>query len=237
MTGGSARLQGRPRRLLGVVAAAAGRRGRGRVRFQPVGIKQRSQAGGPVTLEFAQWWEPELPAGSFEKIMTDFTAQNPNIKVKLLSGPYASTKQQTGVRSGVADPARRRRPRRRLGERLRQAGCDHRPVRADDGREVRPEPAGQPDQGQRQDLHDPGRELRLPAVRRTTDLLAKAGVRRRRARAPSSWTRPRRSRRSAATSRAGRCRCHRERPTASRTTSCRGCGRPAGACSRTASPT
>jgi multiple sugar transport system substrate-binding protein len=53
-----------------------------------------STSGGPVTLEFAQWWAPELPAGSFDKLISDFTAQNPNIKVKLLSAPYASTKQQ-----------------------------------------------------------------------------------------------------------------------------------------------
>ena len=58
-------------------------------------------SGGPVTLEFAQWWGAELPAGDFDKIISDFTAQNPNIKVKLLSAPYASTKQQlvTGAAS------------------------------------------------------------------------------------------------------------------------------------------
>lgn len=50
--------------------------------------------GGTVTLEFAQWWEPELPSGSFAKIISDFEAENPTIKVKLLSAPYASTKQQ-----------------------------------------------------------------------------------------------------------------------------------------------
>ncbi|MET0423411.1 MAG: sugar ABC transporter substrate-binding protein [Actinoplanes sp.] len=58
-------------------------------------------ADGSVTLEFAQWWGAELPAGDFDKIISDFTAQNPNIKVKLLSAPYASTKQQlvTGAAS------------------------------------------------------------------------------------------------------------------------------------------
>src|SRR4051794_11513799 len=58
-------------------------------------------SGGPVTLEFAQWWGAELPAGEFDKIISDFTAQNPNIKIKLLSAPYASTKQQlvTGAAS------------------------------------------------------------------------------------------------------------------------------------------
>ena len=58
-------------------------------------------SGGDVTLEFAQWWGAELPAGDFDKIISDFTAQNPTIKVKLLSAPYASTKQQlvTGAAS------------------------------------------------------------------------------------------------------------------------------------------
>ncbi|WP_175956585.1 sugar ABC transporter substrate-binding protein [Schaalia sp. Marseille-Q2122] len=51
-------------------------------------------AEGTVTLEFAQWWEPELPDGSFRALMDEFEAANPGIKVELLSGPYASTKEQ-----------------------------------------------------------------------------------------------------------------------------------------------
>jgi multiple sugar transport system substrate-binding protein len=51
-------------------------------------------AGGPVTIEFIQWWEPELPAGEFRALMDDFEAQNPGIKVKLISGPYSNTYQQ-----------------------------------------------------------------------------------------------------------------------------------------------
>ncbi|GAA1608705.1 ABC transporter substrate-binding protein [Actinoplanes couchii] len=56
---------------------------------------------GTVTLEFAQWWGAELPAGDFDEIINDFTTANPNIKIKLLSAPYASTKQQlvTGAAS------------------------------------------------------------------------------------------------------------------------------------------
>ncbi|MGA1837034.1 sugar ABC transporter substrate-binding protein [Herbiconiux sp. 11R-BC] len=53
-----------------------------------------ASSDGPVTLEFAQWWEPELPAGALRGIMDDFEAANPGIKVNLLSGPYASTKEQ-----------------------------------------------------------------------------------------------------------------------------------------------
>jgi multiple sugar transport system substrate-binding protein len=47
-----------------------------------------------VTLEFIQWWEPELPEGSFRALMDEFEAANPGIKVELISGPYASTKEQ-----------------------------------------------------------------------------------------------------------------------------------------------
>jgi multiple sugar transport system substrate-binding protein len=93
MTAGDAGLQGRLKRLLTVTTAAT------MVGFAAVGCggssgDSSSSSGGPVTLEFAQWWAPELPAGSFDKLISDFTAQNPNIKVKLLSAPYASTKQQ-----------------------------------------------------------------------------------------------------------------------------------------------
>lgn len=51
-------------------------------------------AGGEVTLEFSQWWEPELPDGSLRALMDQFEEENPGIRVELLSGPYASTKEQ-----------------------------------------------------------------------------------------------------------------------------------------------
>lgn len=47
-----------------------------------------------TTIEFIQWWAPELPAGSFRGIMDDFEAKNPDIKVKLISGPYSTTRDQ-----------------------------------------------------------------------------------------------------------------------------------------------
>lgn len=64
-----------------------------------VWAKGQSDAGsagakGPVTIEFIQWWEPELPAGSFRALMDDFEARNPDIKVKLISGPYSNTRDQ-----------------------------------------------------------------------------------------------------------------------------------------------
>ncbi len=51
-------------------------------------------AGEAVTLEFTQWWEPELPKGAFRALMDEFEAQNPGIKVELISGPYSTTKEQ-----------------------------------------------------------------------------------------------------------------------------------------------
>lgn len=61
------------------------------------------EAGGDVTLEFAQWWEPELPDGEFRALIDEFEKQNPGITVELVSGPYASTKEQlfAGAASGT----------------------------------------------------------------------------------------------------------------------------------------
>ncbi|GEK23274.1 ABC transporter substrate-binding protein [Cellulomonas xylanilytica] len=53
-----------------------------------------SDSGEDVTLEFSQWWEPELPDGAFRELMDQFEEENPGITVDLLSGPYASTKEQ-----------------------------------------------------------------------------------------------------------------------------------------------
>ncbi|MGO9310073.1 MAG: ABC transporter substrate-binding protein [Spirochaetia bacterium] len=60
-------------------------------------------AAEPVTIEFIQWWAPELPAGSFRAIMDGFEAQNPNIKVNLISNPYSNTHDQivTGAATGT----------------------------------------------------------------------------------------------------------------------------------------
>ena len=60
-------------------------------------------AGGDVVLEFAQWWEPELPDGALRGLLDTFEAENPGITVELLSGPYASTREQlfAGAASGT----------------------------------------------------------------------------------------------------------------------------------------
>lgn len=66
-----------------------------------------SMAQDEVTLEFAQWWAPELPEGSFRALMDEFEAQNPGITVELISGPYSTTRDQvvagaaTGTMSDV----------------------------------------------------------------------------------------------------------------------------------------
>ena len=51
-------------------------------------------AQSDVTLEFQQWWAPELPEGSFRALMDEFEAANPGITVELISGPYSTTRDQ-----------------------------------------------------------------------------------------------------------------------------------------------
>ncbi|WP_156761460.1 ABC transporter substrate-binding protein [Microbacterium karelineae] len=60
-------------------------------------------AGGEVTIEFAQWWEPELPSGELRALVDEFEEANPGITVELLSGPYSSTREQlfAGAASGT----------------------------------------------------------------------------------------------------------------------------------------
>jgi multiple sugar transport system substrate-binding protein len=66
-------------------------------------VGAQTTKAGDVTIEFIQWWAPELPAGSLRAIMDDFEAQNPGIKVKLISGPYSNTHDQivTGAATGT----------------------------------------------------------------------------------------------------------------------------------------
>ncbi len=62
-----------------------------------------SAALADTTIEFVQWWEPEMPAGALRGIMNDFEAANPGIKVTLVSGPYSTTHDQivAGAASGT----------------------------------------------------------------------------------------------------------------------------------------
>ena len=56
-----------------------------------------------TTIEFVQWWEPELPAGALRGVIDGFEAANPGIKVKLVSGPFSATHDQivAGAASGT----------------------------------------------------------------------------------------------------------------------------------------
>lgn len=67
------------------------------------GSDSASGDDGNVTIEFAQWWEPELPEGEFRALIDQFEEANPEITVDLVSGPYASTKEQlfAGAASGT----------------------------------------------------------------------------------------------------------------------------------------
>jgi multiple sugar transport system substrate-binding protein len=62
-----------------------------------------SAALADTTIEFVQWWEPEMPAAALRGIMNDFEAANPGIKVTLVSGPYSTTHDQivAGAASGT----------------------------------------------------------------------------------------------------------------------------------------
>ena len=118
-----------------------------------------------VTLEFQQWWEPELPEGSFRAILDDFEAANPGIKVVTISGPYLTTKDQiiasaaTGTMADVVglDGA--------WVNVLWKQGALHSLSQAmadamyDDSELAAQIPAGG------RDLYDPDRQLHLPGLR------------------------------------------------------------------------
>lgn len=58
-----------------------------------------ASADDGVTLEFQQWWEPELPEGVLREICDAFTEET-GINIELLSNPYAETKTQ--IAAGAA---------------------------------------------------------------------------------------------------------------------------------------
>lgn len=62
-----------------------------------------SGALADTTIEFIQWWEPEMPANALRGVMDDFEKANPGIKVNLVSGPYSATHDQivVGAASGT----------------------------------------------------------------------------------------------------------------------------------------
>ncbi|MFD1713186.1 ABC transporter substrate-binding protein [Amnibacterium flavum] len=58
------------------------------------GAGSDGSASGDVTIEFSQWWEVELKEGVMRDLMDRFEADNPGIKVELISNPYAATMEQ-----------------------------------------------------------------------------------------------------------------------------------------------
>ena len=97
--------------------------------------------------------------------MNDFEKTHKNIDVQLVSGPYASVQDQTFTNAAAGTLSDVVGPRRRLGQRPAEAGRPREPHRPDEVEQLRRLPAGRAGQGGRVDLHDPGRQLRLPAVR------------------------------------------------------------------------
>ncbi|SED93894.1 extracellular solute-binding protein [Ruania alba] len=86
----------RTRRLAGVAGLAA-------LSLVAAGCSGGGDADGDVTIQFAQWWEPELPDGAFAEIIAGFEEANPGVTVELVSAPYASTQEQlfAGSASGT----------------------------------------------------------------------------------------------------------------------------------------
>ena len=62
-----------------------------------------AMADDKVVIEFAQWWEHELPEGALAQVIADFEAEHPNIEVKLVTNPYVSTHDAviTGAATGT----------------------------------------------------------------------------------------------------------------------------------------
>ena len=94
---------GRGRRILKLAGAATAAATVLAVAGCSTGGGDEGSDGGDVTIEFAQWWEPELPDGEFRALIDKFEEANPGITVDLVSGPYASTKEQlfAGAASGT----------------------------------------------------------------------------------------------------------------------------------------
>ena len=53
-----------------------------------------SADSGKTTLEFIQWWEPEMPEGTLASVVEEFEAENPDIDIELVSLPYGDVQDQ-----------------------------------------------------------------------------------------------------------------------------------------------
>jgi multiple sugar transport system substrate-binding protein len=67
------------------------------------GSSEDSNKDETITLEFMQWWEPEMTPGVMETICSDYEAANPGIKIKRISKPYSEVQSQVtiGAASGT----------------------------------------------------------------------------------------------------------------------------------------
>ncbi len=67
------------------------------------GSSESSKADETITLEFMQWWEPEMAPGVMEAICSEYEAANPGIKIKRISKPYSEVQSQVtiGAASGT----------------------------------------------------------------------------------------------------------------------------------------
>lgn len=59
------------------------------------GKTKQANANAKATLQFSQWWAAELPKGTMDSIVSAFEKANPNIKIKLVTGPYQNTHDST----------------------------------------------------------------------------------------------------------------------------------------------
>jgi multiple sugar transport system substrate-binding protein len=67
------------------------------------GSSESAKADETITLEFMQWWEPEMAPGVMEAICSEYEAANPGIKIKRISKPYSEVQSQVtiGAASGT----------------------------------------------------------------------------------------------------------------------------------------
>jgi len=78
-------------RLLGTVLAVT-------ILFVPV-MSSSVAAQDNVTIEFMQWWQPEMEEGVFEALIEDYEESHPNVNVKLLSMPFDEVRSQLLVQA------------------------------------------------------------------------------------------------------------------------------------------
>jgi multiple sugar transport system substrate-binding protein len=64
-----------------------------------LGLSFSAFAQGTVEIEFMQWWQPEMKGDSFDQMIQNFETQNPDIKVKPVTLPYAEVRDQLMIQA------------------------------------------------------------------------------------------------------------------------------------------